>query len=186
MAHDVCPWWMGYLLASPIRKLFESPKELLSPHVKPGMRVLEPGSGMGFFTVELAHMVGPKGKVVALDLQERMLKGLERRVAKAGVGDRVETRLVNGHGLDISDLAGSIDFAAAINLVHEVPDQAGLFWDIYQSLKPGGILLFVEPKMHISGEEVAASLELARKTGFELVSREITRMGHLSILEKPV
>ena len=72
MAHGVCPFWVGYLLLSPLRKLFESPDRILGPFVTEGMMVLEPGCGMGYFTLPLARMVGAKGKVVALEIQDKI------------------------------------------------------------------------------------------------------------------
>ena len=45
--HCVCPWWVGYILASPVRKLWQNPGRILEPFVQPGMNVLEPGPGMG-------------------------------------------------------------------------------------------------------------------------------------------
>ncbi|MFY9643515.1 MAG: hypothetical protein WCD20_15720 [Rhodomicrobium sp.] len=66
--HRVCPWWMGYLLASPIRKWWQDPARILSPYVRAGMTVLEPGPGMGFFTLEIARLVGPSGRLVAVDV----------------------------------------------------------------------------------------------------------------------
>ena len=54
MSKRVCPWWLGYILVSPLRRLLLNPRELLAPYVKAGMTVLEPGPGMGFFTIELA------------------------------------------------------------------------------------------------------------------------------------
>jgi hypothetical protein len=64
MAEDcACPSWAGYLLASPIRKLLQNPNRILSPYVRAGMNVLEPGPGMGFFTLELARLVGLEGRV---------------------------------------------------------------------------------------------------------------------------
>ena len=74
MAHRVCPWWLGYLLASPLRRLMYDPARILTPHVREGMTVLEPGPAMGFFTLELARRVGPAGRVVAVDIQEKMLR----------------------------------------------------------------------------------------------------------------
>ena len=73
MAHRVCPWWLGYLLASPLRRLMQDPVKVVAPYVREGMTVLEPGPGMGFFTLELARLVGPSGRVVAVDIQPRML-----------------------------------------------------------------------------------------------------------------
>lgn len=54
------------------------------------MTVLEPGPGMGFFTLALARLVGPSGKVIALDLQPKMIAALKRRVAKANLLSRIE------------------------------------------------------------------------------------------------
>lgn len=46
-AHRVCPWRLGYLLASPVRKLLQDPHRILLPYVRAGMTVLEPGPGWG-------------------------------------------------------------------------------------------------------------------------------------------
>jgi SAM-dependent methyltransferase len=71
MSHRVCPWWLGYLLASPIRRLLQGdPEKILAPFVREGMTVLEPGPGMGFFTLPLARRVGPMGRVVAVGLTD--------------------------------------------------------------------------------------------------------------------
>jgi ubiquinone/menaquinone biosynthesis C-methylase UbiE len=75
MGHRICPWWLGYILASPLRRLLQDPAALLKPYVREGMTVLEPGPGMGFFTVELARHVGPSGRVIAVDVQPRMIGG---------------------------------------------------------------------------------------------------------------
>jgi len=83
MALRVCPWWIGYLLASPLRRrLGQDPVKILSPYVREGMTVLEPGPGMGFFTIPLARLVGPSGRVIAVDLQPKMIESLKRRAAK--------------------------------------------------------------------------------------------------------
>lgn len=96
MAHFVCPWWLGYLLVSPLRRWLHDPRVLLAPYVAPGMVVLEPGPGMGFFTLELARAVGSAGRVVAADVQPRMLQGLRRRAESAGLADCIELREVSG------------------------------------------------------------------------------------------
>ena len=84
MSNRVCPWWIGYILLNPLRRIRQDPRRLLGPLVREGMTVLEPGSGMGYFTLDLARMVGPGGRVVAVDLQDRMLKALRRRALKKG------------------------------------------------------------------------------------------------------
>ena len=81
--HRVCPWWLGRILASPLRRLMYDPANILAPYVREGMTILEPGPGMGFFTLELARRVSACGRVVAVDIQPRMLDGLKRRAAKS-------------------------------------------------------------------------------------------------------
>jgi len=177
MAERVCPVWLGYFLANPVRKLLESPQKILGPHVQEGMTVLEPGCAMGFFTLPLARMVGPSGKVVAIDLQERMLAGLEKRLRKAGLGGRVETRLCDKQSLGIDDLKGRVDFAAALHLVHEVPDKEGFFRELWQALKPGANLLMIEPRGHVSAAELERTCALAREAGFGLEKELLNRGG---------
>ena len=80
--HKLCPWWVGYLITSPFRKLWQNPALILEPHIRAGMTVLEPGPGMGFFTLEIAKLVGSSGRVVAVDVQPQMIEGLKRRAAK--------------------------------------------------------------------------------------------------------
>ena len=43
MGNRVCPWWLGYFLASPVRRLFQDPAAIVQPYIREGMTVLEPG-----------------------------------------------------------------------------------------------------------------------------------------------
>ena len=166
MAHRVCPHWVGYLLINPLRKLFENPNKILEPFVQEGMIVLEPGCGMGYFTLPLARMVGSKGRIVAVDIQSKMLSSLRRRARRAGLLDRIELRHIKDDGLGVKDFSGMVDFAVALHVVHEVPDQASFFTEVRQALKQGSKLLVVEPKGHISQDQFAESVVTAEKVGF--------------------
>jgi ubiquinone/menaquinone biosynthesis C-methylase UbiE len=184
MAQHVCPWWYGYVLANPMRKLIENPREILSPFVKEGMTVLEPGCGMGFFTVELARLVGERGEVIAVDLQPKMLAGLKKRLSRAGLSERVRARAARPDTLDISDLAAKVDFALAFYLVHEVPDKKRFFTEVHQALKPEARLLLVEPKGHVSKTAFDASLSLALEAGFVILNPSVIRRRYSALLEK--
>lgn len=182
---EPCPWWLGYILASPLRKLLQSPSRLLAPYVEEGMVVLEPGCGMGFFTLELARRVGNSGKVVALDLQTRMLDGLKNRAERAGLLDRLEIRKTEEHRLGIADLAGRVDFALAFYVVHELPNPAGFFAEIHNSLRPEGTLLIVEPRGHGGGDVgLQNSIDLAAQTGLIVVDRPALKRNHVVLLGK--
>lgn len=121
---------------------------------------------MGFFTLPLARMVGPSGRVIALDIQDKMLSVLGKRAEKAGLMDRIELRRIGPHGYGLEDLACRADFAAAIHVVHEIPDKATFFLEMGKALRPGGRLLMIEPRGHVSREEFRRTQTIAEKVGF--------------------
>lgn len=90
MAHPVCPWWLGYFLVGPLRRLWQDPVKVVQPYVTSGMTALEPGPGMGFFTLELARLVGKDSRVVAVDIQPKMLAAPRRRAERAGLLEHIE------------------------------------------------------------------------------------------------
>ena len=183
MAH-ACPWWIGYLLASPIRRLWHDPHEILAPHVTDGMTVLEPGPGMGFFTLELARLVGAAGRVVAVDTQPRMLAVLGRRAAKRGLLDRIETRQATAEGLGIADLAGRVDFALAFAMVHEVSDRDRFFAEVAAALKPAGRVLLAEPRGHVTDALFGKETQVAAAHGLKVESRPTIRSSRAAVLAK--
>jgi len=182
--HRVCPWWLGYLLASPVRKIAYRPAKLLAPYVRAGMTVLEPGPGMGFFTLDLARLAGGTGRVIAVDIQPRMLDRLRRRAARAGVLDRLDLRLVEPGSLGLTDLAGAVDFTLAFAMVHEMPDAAGFFREVAQASKPGACLLIAEPSGHVTASQFAAELQMAADAGFTRVGEPAVRGNHAALLRR--
>ncbi|MDD3180254.1 MAG: class I SAM-dependent methyltransferase [Opitutaceae bacterium] len=180
MSTHACPWWLGYLLVTPLRRLLENPAKILTPWVQPRMTVLEPGPGMGFFTLELARLVGPGGRVVAVDLQERMLATLRRRAQKFGLADRIETRRCSRDDLGIGDLAGRVDFVLLFHMLHEVAAPDRFLRTVHTVLKPGCAVLLAEPPVHVSPSAFQASVQEATKLGFEIA--EPARGRRLQVL----
>ena len=171
MAKRVCPWWLGYLLASPVRRLMQDPAKILAPYVREGMTVLEAGPGMGFFTVELARRVGESGRVVVVDIEPRMIEGLKRRVAKAGLLERVQVRLAQPDSMGLADLAGAVDLVVAIAVVHEMPSDGVFFSEAAQALKPGGGVLLLEPSGHVNAARFDSELAVASQAGLKVQDR---------------
>jgi SAM-dependent methyltransferase len=184
MSERVCPWWLGYLLASPLRRLTCNPAKLLAPHVREGMTVIEPGPGMGFFTLELARLVGPSGRVVALDIQPRMLDRLKKRAAKAGLLERVDARLVAPGSMGLTDLAGAVDFALVYAVLHELPSADAFFTEAADALRPGACLLLVEPAGHVKADKFQAELKAAAQAGLEVLDRPSVGRSHAALLKK--
>ncbi|MBE0427740.1 MAG: class I SAM-dependent methyltransferase [Nitrospirae bacterium] len=140
MVKRVCPFWVGYLLISPLRTLMQNPGKILSRYITAGMKILDIGCGMGFFSLPIAWMVGSKGKVICIDVQEKMIRSLQKRAKKAGLTDRIETRICNQNSLGLDDLNEKVDFALAFAVVHEVPNVTQFFSEIHKTLKPSGML----------------------------------------------
>jgi len=175
MAGKVCPVWVGYLLASPIRKIFQNPIKILRPYVDKGMRVLDIGCAMGFFSLPLAQMVGSNGKVICVDVQEKMIKSLEKRAQKKGLSHKIETYLCHNDALGLSHIKESIDFALASAVVHEAPDASNFFSEIYETIKPKG---------HVSEKDFEATVSVAVQNGFKVVDSPQIARSRVVLLEK--
>ena len=183
--HRVMPWWLGYFLLGPLRRLRQDPHALLSPYVTQGMTVLEPGPGMGFFTLELARLVGPHGRVVAIDIQPKMLAALRRRARRAGLEERIEARLATESGLGTDDLAGKVGFALAFAVVHELPDQTAFFVEVSRALVPDGRVLVAEPSRRVSEEDFKKTLEAAGAARLRVTERPAIPNSRTALLVRP-
>jgi ubiquinone/menaquinone biosynthesis C-methylase UbiE len=172
---------MAYLFDNPLRSLLHSPARILGQYVKTGMTVLDIGCGMGFFSLGMAEMVGPEGKVISLDLQTRMLGVLEKRARKKGLSRQIESHLVGEGALPVESPA---DFTLCFWMVHEVPDQAFFFREISRVLKPGSHTLIAEPGMHVKLNDFEKTVRIASEVGFSVTERPKIRMSHAVVLKK--
>jgi ubiquinone/menaquinone biosynthesis C-methylase UbiE len=177
---------MGYLLASPLRALGESPKKILAPLVEPGMTAVDVGCAMGFFSLPMARMVGESGRVVCVDLQARMLSTLKRRARRRGLGGIIETRHCGADDLGLDDLGGQADLVLAAHVVHEVPDPRRLLATCRRILKPGGRLLLIEPRGHVSAEEFETTAGLAGEAGLQELELDPIGRSHQRLFGTPV
>jgi len=184
MAKRICPFWVGYLLISPLRTLVQNPQKILSRYVTSGMKVLDIGCGMGFFSLPLARMVGSKGKVICVDVQEKMIKSLEKRAKKAGLTDRIETRISNQDSFGLDDMNEEVDFSLAFAVVHEVLDVTQFFSEIYKALKLAGTLLIAEPRGHVSEKDFEKTTAVAQHNGFKIINYPEIRRSRTILLQK--
>ena len=184
MTHRVCPWWLGYWLICPVRSWWQRPQEILAPYVHPGMTVLEPGPGMGYFTLELARLVKDSGRVVAVDVQPQMIERLKRRAAQADVARRLDARIAPADCMGLGDLRGAVDFTLAFAVVHEFPDAGRFFAEVAAASKPGVSLLLAEPSGHVKVTAFDSELQIAAQAGFTLIDRPAIRRSHAALLKK--
>ena len=180
--HHICPWYMAYLFDNPLRSLVHDPEKILGQYVKPGMTVLDIGCGMGFFSLGMARLVGPGGRVISIDLQEQMLKILMKRAKRRGLADRIDGRIARERSLPIDEPA---DFALCFWMVHEVPAQDLFFRELACALKPGAGVFIAEPGgRHVKHEDLEKSISIVEKEGFLVAARPEVRMSHAVVIKK--
>ncbi|MEK6742954.1 MAG: class I SAM-dependent methyltransferase [Nitrospirota bacterium] len=177
----VCPWWMAWTFDNPLRKLFQDPERILENYVREGMTVADIGCGMGYFSVAMAKMVGPAGRVLSVDLQEKMLEYLKKRASRAGVTERITTVLAEPDDIKIT---GQVDFVLAFWMVHEVKDIPRFFGQVARSLKSGGKMLYVEPRMHVTQKRFEEILGHAKAAGFSVNDGPKIGMSRAAILQR--
>jgi ubiquinone/menaquinone biosynthesis C-methylase UbiE len=177
----VCPWWLCFIFDNPLRRFFQNPLRILSPYIQKGWTVLDVGPGMGYFSVPLAELVGESGRVIAADLQEKMLKAVYSRALKAGVEKRIILHKAQPDSIGVN---GPVDFCLAFWMVHEVPDKPRFIGQIASIVKPGGTFLMVEPKLHVSKSNFLAALRMAGEAGFQVVEQPKIFISNAALLKK--
>jgi len=159
-----CPVWLSWLLTNPLSPGDGDSTALLDGlGLKPGMRLLDVGCGPGRVSIPAARRVGPDGQVVALDVQEAMLKKLQQRAAARGVAN---IRTIVGPVQEAALEADSCDRALLVWVLGEIPDQPAALRKIFGALKPGGLLSITETLRDPHYQRVATVLRLAESTGF--------------------
>lgn len=177
----VWPWWLSRTLDNRFRRRIHPPSKILGPWLEPGMTGLDVGCGLGFFSLAMAEMVGPRGLVLSVDIQARMLSGTLSRAQKSGLYDRIKTIRLRNHCLV---LPGKIDFALAFWVAHEVSDLPLLLGRIHHHLKPGGRLLLVEPLVHVSKRRFALESILAMETGLRIEAEPKICFSRAAVFQK--
>lgn len=174
----VCPWWLCFTFDNPLRKLVHDPIEILSSYVHEGDTVIDIGPGMGYFTIPLTRLVGPAGKVIAIDIQQKMLSALTVRAQRKGVDDRIKTHLAGPDSIGFNQKA---DFVLAFWMAHEVPEQNKFLSEIHDLIKPDGLFLLVEPRIHVSRKNFAQTVEMAKQLGLTIKASLPIRMSRSAL-----
>jgi len=167
------------------RRVLYRPDRLAERYVKPGNHVLDFGCGPGFFTREFARRVGETGTVIAVDLQEEMLRIMKEKMEREGLMPRISTHQCGPDTLGLpQELNGTVDAAFAIFVVHEVPDPQRLFGEISSLLVPGGLFFYSEPPFIVPGREFRANLAYTEKAGLTLVEQRFFFVNRAAVLQK--
>jgi ubiquinone/menaquinone biosynthesis C-methylase UbiE len=176
-----CPWWLCFIFDNPFRRLIQNPDLILRGLVQPGQTVLDIGCGMGYFSLPLARLVGEKGTVICVDMQAEMLEATRRKAVKAGLDKIMQFQRCTENSLGLTT---SADFALAFWMVHEVSHRDKFLGEIKESLKPGGILLIAEPKLHVTRADFNKTVSTALKEGFVITAEPVVPMSMAVLLGK--
>ena len=138
--------------------------------VEPGQTVCDMGCGNGFYTLELARRVGPRGLVYAVDIQPEMLRMLAERAAAAGL-DNIRPLL--GTPIDPRLPAGAVDMVLCVDVYHEFSHPEEMLARIRASLKPDGRLVLAE----FRGEDPAVPIKPLHKMTKRQLRAELEPAG---------
>ncbi|MFA6414246.1 MAG: methyltransferase domain-containing protein, partial [Syntrophales bacterium] len=159
--------------------IFHDPGKIIAPYIKPGDTVVDIGPGKGYFTIPMCQLVGGEGRVIAVDIQEQMLKSLQRRAAAAGLAGNLTTHLSKPNNLDLTVQA---DFVLAFWMVHEVPESRQFFMNVKEIMKPDAKFLIAEPLFHVTKRHFDKTLKTAQDVGFKIVARPKISFSHAATL----
>jgi len=179
----VCPAWLSFSLDFGLRRAVHGPEEILRDLVRPGMTALDIGCGPGFFSIPMARMVGEGGRVIAADIQKRMLERLVRNARSAGMEARIVPHLASPADVGVSE---RVDFILAFWMVHEVPEahRGYFFGQIAGLMKPESRFLLVEPKIHVPEGSFERTCNTARDAGLSEISRPGIRLSRARLYER--
>jgi len=138
--------------------------------VRPGQTICDLGCGNGFYTLELARRVGPRGLVYAVDIQPEMLRML---ADVAGRENLWNIRPILGTAIDPRLPVRSIDLCLCVDVYHEFSHPEAMLARIKDSLSAEGRLALVE----FRGEDPAVPIKPLHKMTKAQIRRELEPAG---------
>lgn len=169
------------MLDNPFRRFLQNPEKILAGHIKPGMTAVDVGCGPGNFTRAMAAMAGESGSVIAIDLQQEMLRHAQEKCKNNRSAAPITWHQCEADTLGI---AASADFVLSFYMVHEVPDQDRLFREVYALLRPGGKYLVIEPVFHVTSKAFEGTRTAAKRAGFNIAGEPPLTLSRVLLLEK--
>jgi len=163
MGHQAADW-----LERPEREQEERPELLLAAlKLRSGDAVADIGAGTGYYTRRLAKLVGNKGTVYAVEIQQEMLDLLTNKMAQLNIHN---VKPVLGTITDPKLPNASLDLIFMVDVYHEFDFPYEMAEAMCRSLKPGGRMVFVE----FRGEDPKVPIKLVHKMTEEQVRKEMS------------
>jgi ubiquinone/menaquinone biosynthesis C-methylase UbiE len=179
-----CPVWLRWLVEmdNPFTRTNRAEVILSHLNITPGMHVADVGCGPGRLVLPLARKVGKEGHVVAMDIQEGMLKRTRQKTEAAGLDNITFLRAGAGSGA----LAGyRFDRILLVTVLGEIPDPEPALAEIHKALKPGGLLSVTEIIFDPHFQRKKTVIRLAQNAGFKERAFYGNALAYTLLLEKP-
>jgi SAM-dependent methyltransferase len=158
----------------PKRDAWQKPHEVIQAlALKADAIVADIGSGTGYFSVRLAHMV-PKGRVYGVDIEPDMVKYLAERAKRDGLKNLISVKGEPGDPL----LPEKVDLILMVDTYHHIEDRDRYFRTLHNSLKPGGRIAIIDFRM----DSLDGPPKSARST-LEAIEAELNRAGYTLVQE---
>ena len=178
-----CPSWLGWMVEmdNPFTETNRTSVIIGLLGLQPGMKVLDAGCGPGRLAIPAAQALGSQGELTALDLQSGMLA---RAQEKASAAELSNIRFVQT-GLGEGKLEKAYyDRAMLVTVLGEIPEQEAALQEIYQALKPGGILSVTEVIFDPHFQSRESVQRVAGKVGFRKTGFFGKRLAYTMHFEK--
>ena len=144
--------------------------------IKPGQVVCDMGCGNGFYTLEMARLVGETGRALAVDIQPEMLHLLDTRAKEAGI---TNIELIHGTQVDAKLAEGSVDLILLVDVYHEFSHPAEMLVAMRKALKPKGRIALAEFRL----EDPKVPIKLLHKMSKKQIMKEFPANG-LKLVEQ--
>ncbi len=169
LIHSPAPAFIGPLLDSNYRRKLQSPNKLIERSgIHAGMKILDLGCGSGAYTTFVAKAVGEKGKVYALDIEPKMLKQLDKKLASPENQDIKNVEMINKSAYEIPLNDNSLDLVYMVAVLQEIPDRQRALKEVKRVLKPDGILAVTEFLPDPDYVLKSTTIKICKKAGFIL------------------
>lgn len=163
------------VFAGQSRDAWQRPDDIIAAlALSRGSRVADVGAGDGFFTARLARAVGPDGRVLAVDVESKMLERLKLLIDKEQLSN---VDVIRGESADPRLPAASLDAALIVNAYHEMTEHGAILGHIRKALRPTGRLVMVEPITDRLRHEPRGVQVQAHELAPEYVVRELHSAG---------
>ncbi len=178
---DVCSHTYAFFLDNFFRRIFQNPKKIVGEYISEGATVIDLGCGPGYFTMDMARLVGPSGKVIAVDLQKEMLEKTREKAKRLSLEDRITFHNCPQDQIGLNkDIKA--DFILAYYMVHETPDHLKFLMEIKTLLKEKGKFLLVEPPFHVTKKQFHTIARDAETAGFKILGSPSKKGGRSLLL----